>query len=183
MNRRKFIQKTIGSVLLLAMVIWPIQGCTDTTENILNTVINSSLAVIKVADPNASWLPEFASAVAALEQAETDWKGGSPIAVVESALATLEAVTAQIPLTAVYSPLIDVLVAGIDAVLATLPSTAAPVANARTIALTANPHRGRVVLNQPKHVGKLSIQSHVAAYKAQWNDIAKSNVKLVPAEI
>jgi hypothetical protein len=178
-------KKIVASLALAAIVLFPLQGCSkDTVENELNAVLNASEAVVKVAEPNAAWVPAFDNAITALEQAETQWNGGGDVAVVEGALATLEAVTAQIPLTAVYSPLIDVLVAGIDSVLAALPISTASVAKAHAVLpAVANPHRGRVALAQPKHVGKLSIQSHVDAVKAQWNGIVKSNPKLAAAKL
>jgi hypothetical protein len=72
-------------------------------------------------------------------------------------------------LTAVYSPLIDILVAGIEAVLSLIPvSKTAVTANA---AFVSNPHKGR---------------AHVSSVKdsvSQWRAVVKANPALVAASI
>jgi hypothetical protein len=171
MNRRTFVRVGTlagGCTLLVPSLL--LEGC-ESIKDLLNVVLASAEAIVKVAEPNASWLSEVSNAVAALEGAESNWEGGSPISIVESALNTLEAVLGVIPLTAVFSPLVDVLVAGIEAVLNAIspaPSTtAAPAVAPR--ATVANPHRGRVTL-KPAH----AFQTRAGAYKQQFNAAAKA---------
>ena len=174
MNRRRFLTRSILAAGTLAVAPSLVTGCTaNEAEGVLNTVINSALAVLKVVEPAASWLPSFAGAIAALQQAETLWKAGGAVNIVESALATLEAVTAAIPVTAVYSPLIDILVAGIDTVLGLLH----PAQPASALAGT-NSHRGRASLSKPHF-----LQTRVGAYKSQWNDAVKANPALAAAKL
>ena len=92
--------------------------------------------------------------------------------IIIDALNTLEAVVAVIPFVAVYSPLIDVLVAGIEAIINYFnpPSVALKVAR-------NDPHRGRVQLIAPHF-----LQSHQAAFAAQW-DTAAESAGLVAAKI
>lgn len=173
MDRRTFVRNTalagVGAIMAPELT-----GCTDTTINILNTVIQSAEAVLVVMEPNASWLPAFKAAIAALKTAETTWTAGGPVTVVVNALNTLAAVAAVIPLTEPYSALIDVLVAGIEAVLVALHGkTATPVAMT-----SAGPHRGRAQLTKPHF-----LQSRVTAYGNQWNAIVKANPALAGAEL
>lgn len=177
-NRRKFLSG-VSILSASSLVTLPLTGCSPEDVNILNTVLASAEAVLAVAEPGASWAASFASAVTALKNAETSWQGGSPVSIVISALNTLAAVSAAIPVTAVYSPLIDVLVAGIDAVLTALPvSTAATISRVGISNAAGNPHYGRASLRKPHF-----LQSHVGAYKTQWNDIVNSNPKLSAAKI
>ena len=129
LTRRQFgkgISITIFAAMTPGIVV--LEGCTlsmQEIENLINTALNAANAVLKVAEPGAPWVADFSAAITALEQAEASWKAGGTVAIVEAALNTLAAITAVIPITAVYSPLIDILVAGIDAVLSALPVTIA----------------------------------------------------------
>lgn len=171
MNRRQFL--TNSTATAASLFVLPMVGCTDNALNILNTVIDSALAVLKVAEPNAPWVSSFNDAVNALKSAEASWKGGSAVTIVISALNTLAAVAATIPLTMVYSPLIDILVAGIDAVLLALPQAASA-----KLSASHNPRVGRVALKKPH-----ALQSHVGTYKKQWNDIVDAVPSLAAAKI
>lgn len=169
MNRRNFLKSSASSLALVAVsaaVTLPLTGCDNATD-ILNTVLNSADAILQVAQPGTAWAAQFHSAIVALESAEADWKAGSAVAIVISALNTLAAVASVVPISAPYSPLIDVLVAGIDAVLTALaPSN--PVAASAQLKLRATPnvHYGRVTLH--KHI----LQTNVGAYKKQFNEAA-----------
>ena len=161
--------------ILSAPMIVPVTGCTSSQiESAVNSVISGTESILKVVEPNAPYTAQLQSALNALVAAEASWKGGSPVSVIESALATVEAVTAVIPLTASYSPLIDVLVATIDAALSLIPPSAA--VSARVVA--ANPHIGRVTLAKP-HL----FQSRKAAIEEQWNAIVDANPSLAAAKI
>lgn len=128
MQRRDFVKRVtaIGVVLIASPAALVMEGCTVNVTALLNTVLDAGEAIIKVAEPNAPWLQSFESALAALEQAEAQWSAGGAVQIVISALNTIEAVLAVIPVTAVYSPLIAVLVAGIEAVLTALFPQPAP---------------------------------------------------------
>ena len=104
--------------------------------------------------------------VRALQAAEATWTNTGTVSVIIDALDVLEAVCAVIPLTALFSPLIDILVSGIEAVLAAMTSQTAQVLNLRA-KYVANPHHGRVTLNKPHF-----LQTHQGAYHKQWNDMA-----------
>jgi hypothetical protein len=157
-------------------------GCSAAQiENSVNTVLSSAEAIIKVADPAAPWLGSLASSIAALQQAEAQWKAGGPVAIIDSALNTVAAVLAVIPVTAVYAPLIGILVAGIEECLALIPqptqAAQAAALTAHAMVASANPYHGRVALNKP-HV----FQSATGAYKAQWNATATA-LNLAQAKI
>lgn len=146
-------------------------GCSQTdVTGLLNTVIASGEAVLAVAEPGAPWATSLRNALAALQTADTQWKAGSPVAIIIDALNTVQAVLAVIPVTAVYSPLIGVLVAGIEAVLAALPApTSSSGLEARRAALRS-PYLGAVKLNGRS----LAHPTYSGAYKAQWNAKAKA---------
>lgn len=167
MNRRQF-GKNVALAGLAVAFMPALDGCSgNEVESLINTVADSALAVIAVASPGSPWITPLTNAVAALKAAEATWIGGGAVAVVEQALGTIETVLAAIPLTAVYAPLVAVLVAGIDAVLNALPVSVA-VTQAKFKA-TTNPYHGRATLKK-RHL----FQTRVGAYKGQWNNEAKS---------
>lgn len=171
--------------------VFVLEGCTLSMaeiENLINVALNAANAVLKVAEPGAPWVADFSAAIAALQQAEASWKAGGAVAIVEAALNTLAAVTAVIPITAIYSPLIDILVAGIDAVLNALPVTMAvppptPTAVAQTIQahIDASPirydHHGRV------KVTNLFGKPTVGAFESRWRGVVAKNPALAAAAI
>lgn len=159
----------IGLFTLATLPFASVVGCSSSTVvNELNVVLTEATNVISVADPTASWGPELKSAVAALKTAETSWQSGGAVADVTSALNTIVAITAVIPLTAAYSPLIDVLVAGIEAVLVALPANALLTANYATMA-AGNPHVGRY------HMVHHFMHSSAGDFRKNWNDVAKQS--------
>jgi hypothetical protein len=162
-SRRGFIKS--GTVGGLAIVISPAllftSGCSVDVKALLNTVIESAEAVIAVAEAGASWVTPLENAIAALIGAEQQWEGGSPIAIIESALETVEDVLAVIPLTAVYSPLVAVIVAAIDAIL----NVWAPVSLKATA--VANPYHGMVSFKP-----SFAHPTWQGAYKALFNRTA-----------
>ena len=144
-------------------------GCVLTPANVkslINVLITSIENILKVAT-NAPWEAQLSAALVALQTAEMNWTSGGAVAIIDDALNTVTDVLAMIPLTALYSPLVDIVVAGIEAVLAVLPvGVALPKLRA---AISNNPHHGRVVLNKTS----LRHETPQGAYKAQWNDICK----------
>lgn len=167
MTRRNFGKGTLSTIATLAIagtVTLPIAGCSFSVTGMINTVIASVEAILKVAEPNASWVASLEAALAALQTAESTWQAGGAVTIVEDALNTIEAVVAVIPLTAPYAPLIAVLVAGIEAILNYFsPSTSAARSGNKNIYI------GRVSLRKP-HL----FQTQVGAYKEEWNDTARS---------
>ena len=168
MNRRSLLKSLTA---LSAVAILPIAGCAFSVKGVLNVVISAVQGLLRVI-PQSALTVNLANALAALEQAEATWETGGAAAIIIDALNTLEAVVAVIPFVAVYSPLIDVLVAGIEAIINYFnpPSVALKVAR-------NDPHRGRVQLIAPHF-----LQSHQAAFAAQW-DTAAESAGLVAAKI
>lgn len=169
MQRREFLKRTagIGALVAVAPSALLVEGCSVNVKALLNTVINSAEAIIKVAAPNAPWLQPLESAITALQQAEQQWSAGGAVQIVISALNTVQAVLAVIPVTAVYSPLIAVLVAGIEAVLAALVPQPAP--TPVTLNAARNPYltTNKVALAKPH-----TFQTYQGAYRSQWNATA-----------
>lgn len=165
MQRRSFL-KMSGSGLAIAALTPTglfMSGCSFSVTGMVNTILNALEAILKVAEPNASWLPSLQSAITALETAEQSWQTTGTITVIEDALNTVAAVCAVIPLTEVYSPLIDVIVAGIEAVL----NYFSP-AGVATMKAVADPHLNRVVLKKPH-----AFQTYQGAFKDQFNETAR----------
>ena len=175
MNRRNFLKVSVaGAVLATAPTL---EGCTSSeVVNAINTVLKEAAAVLAVADPGAAWESELQQAIGALMTAEQQWQSGGAVQIVDDALNAIVAITAVIPLTAVYSPLIDVLVAAIEAVLALLPAAVSSVATKLTreqmekSSATGNSHIGRYKMktywDHPTVSGR---------FKCNWNDVAKAN--------
>ena len=141
------MKKLLSSVLVVLVFTFftlPISGCSAATViSEINIILTEATNILVVADPGATWVPELQSSITALKTAESSWQAGGPVTDVIDGLNTVELITAAIPLTARYSPLVDVLVAGIEAVLTALPQPAGlPV----KLAYVPNPHIGRVKL-------------------------------------
>jgi hypothetical protein len=165
MNRRTLLKSAAAAgALALLPIALPVAGCTFVAKGLLNVVISAVQSILKVAS-SASWATELSNALAALVNAESTWETGGAAAIVIDALNTVEAVCAVIPLTAAFSPLIDVLVAGIEAVISYFAPQPAPASNA--LGLASNPHRRRVALNKPHF-----LETREGAFKAQWNQVA-----------
>ena len=115
--------------------------------------------------------------MAALKSAEQGWIGGGAVQIVIQALNTLAAVAAVIPFTAVYSPLIDILVAGIDAVLEALPASTSVPYKGPEITGTTYDHHGRVSIHN------FFGQPSTRVYKDKWNKVVASNPALAAARL
>jgi len=171
MSRRDFgrsaVVLLVGSALGGAALL---EGCTSSQViGEINTILQQAAAVLAVVEPNAPWVTAFKNAVAALMTAEQQWQTGSTVQLVIDALNTLVAITAVIPITAPYSPLIDILVAGIEAVLAALP----PSSNSAGIKSTAggNPHVGAYKF--PQHWYRKT--PNAAEFKSCWNQTVQAH--------
>jgi hypothetical protein len=169
MNRRSFVKlSSLATAALLLPATLFTAGC-DYAKSLLNTVISAVQAILKVAEPTAPWAVSLSNALTALVNAEAQWSAGGAVAIVIDALNTIENVLAVIPQTAVFSPLIAVLVTGIDAVLAVLVPTVATAVVKPKVTLAKNPYKGAVPLRKRRFY-----QTHSEAFKSQWNDLAGS---------
>lgn len=164
MNRRKFFA---ASAATAAVLILP-TGCAFSVTGTINVIISAISGILSYVGGTAPWVADLQAALTALQNAEANWKAGNTSALIIDALNTVEAVLAVIPLTAIYSPLIDVIVAGIEAIINYFapPATAMVLSKPRATILN-NPHKGRVTCKQP-HL----LQSYAGAWKAQYNDVA-----------
>jgi hypothetical protein len=157
-----------GMAIVAAPSMLTMEGCnTAQLEAYLNDVLDSAVKILALTSATDSWYKGLVAAIAALKATESGWSGATATADIISALDTVEAVMAAIPLTAVYSPLVDLAVTAIELILTTFVSTSNPVALPKALAM-GNPHRGRVALRQPHF-----LQSRSGAYKSQWDDTAK----------
>ena len=180
-SRRRFLKfcSAVGAAVATGASVFQLEGCSFNVADAINTVLNSALAILKVAEPNATWTASLASAIAALQQAETNWQAGGVAAIVIDALNTVEAVVAVTPITASYAPLIDILVAGIEAVMRAFGLT-------KQLPPMAMSKRG-VIVNS-SHYGRATISTSFAhptwqgAYRHQWNAEAAA-LKLPQAQI
>jgi hypothetical protein len=167
MNRRDF-GKAALAVSVAGPALLSIDGCsTSTVVQDINVVLNEAENVLSVVASDAPWLSDFKAAIAALQTAEAAWQGGGAIQIVIDALNTLVAVTAVIPVTAAYSPLIDVLVAAIVDVLALLPASSSS-AKLKATAV-ANPH-----VNAYKISHRWG-RTPAGDFKAAWNSVASAH--------
>lgn len=170
LSRRSFFKFAAAGVAMLAVApSMLITGCAVNVKALLTTLIASIQGLLKVVAPSESWAANLASALGQLSTAVASWTAGGAVHLVEEALNAVQAVLAVIPLTSIYSPLVDVIVAGIDAVLNVLVPTPAPAAR-------PNVHAGRVTL----HRG--TFETWQGAYKKQFNKAAAAT-GLVNAEI
>lgn len=172
MDRRMFMKSASigGAIALVAPAALSVEGCTvssATLKSYLNTVLDSAEKILALSSSTDSWFSTLSNAIAALKATEAQWDGSTAVAAVVSALDTVEAVLAVIPVTSGYSALIDLLVSAIEAILTTFVSTS----KTKTVKFNAlamqNPHRGRVPLKSPHF-----LQSKPGAFKSQWNTIA-----------
>lgn len=177
MNRRYFL-RTFGWFVLV-FVILPtsalMSACSgESVQTALNTILSSIIAILGVADKTASWYQALVNAFAALKGAETGWQAGGPVVLIDDALNTVSAVLGEIPVTAIYAPLIAILVAGIEACLALIPqptpAAAAKSFNAHAQRAANNHFYGKVALDKPS----LLHPTHEGAYRHQWDSTAKA---------
>ena len=163
LSRRSFGKSMVGAagLTLVSGGALLTEGCSSQQViNEINVVLQQIAGVLAQVEPNAPWAQELRNAISALLSAEQQWQAGGAVQVVVDVLNTIVAITAVIPITAPYSPLIDILVAGIEAILAALPqSTKAE----RTASSLGNPHVGRTVI---KH---RLLHSYASDCRTQWN--------------
>jgi hypothetical protein len=168
-TRRQFGKSAVGVLGITALGgVSLAEGCTSSSViNEINVILQEAASVLAVVEPNAPWVADFKNAIAALMVAEQQWDTGGTVQLVIDALNTVVAITAVIPLTAPYSPLIDILVAGIEAVLAALPQS-------------SNNAGVRAMASGNPHVGRYQFQKHwyrstptAGEFKSAWNASAK----------
>ena len=173
--------------LALMILLFPLTagltGCSPgQAENEVNTIILQLTNIMAVAEPGASWVKDAANALNILKVAEANWIKGAAVQDVINALNTAELVIAVIPVTAPYSGLADVLVAGIEAVLALLlpppagaltgvQQQAREAASLPVGAASPNPHKWRASVSSAKDS------------KTQWNLLVSADPRLAAAKI
>lgn len=161
----------ICSLLLCAVMSAPtvaMTGCTVSAAQIeanINLISQQAASILSQIGDTAI-AADITAGVEKLKEAEAAWKGGGAVQDIISALNILEIAVGAVPLTAAYSPLVDVIVAGIEFILTNFVTTkAAPTGAVRAMALPGqyNPHKGRLVVKP--HM----MQSPSGAYKALWD--------------
>ena len=165
-TRRQF---GVGSMCAAVVGAMGSVGCTLSlagVQALLAVLIASIQSILKVAT-GATWAASLSSALGGLQTAEQSWKAGGAITILEDALNSIEVVLAVIPLTAVFSPLIDIIVSGIEAVIAVIPVN--PSVIKLRASLSTNPHHNRIPLRKPS----LWHETPSGAFKAQYNSMAK----------
>ena len=168
MNRRMFLQLSgTGAAVAVLTPATLLTGCAFSVTGTLNVVITAVQGILKYVGNTQPWAVELSNALAALQSAEASWQSGGTTAIIIDALNTLEAVCAAIPFTAVYSPLIDLIVSGAEAVISYFaPQTMRFIKPRATI--QNNPHKGRVALKGPSFLHP----TYAGAFRNQWNDTA-----------
>lgn len=170
MNRRTFLKSSgIASVIAVGPSSM-LEGCsTDTLKSYLNVVLDSAEKILALTSSTDSWFVSLTNAIAALKATESSWNFSTAVSSIISALDTLEAVLAVVPVTENYTKLIDLLVSAIELILTTFVKTGKMSVMVKAVSQN-NPHRGAVPLRNPHF-----LQSKVGAYKSQWNEIAEDN--------
>ena len=177
LSRRSFFSR--GAIAVGVLAIAPsllLTGCAVNIKQLLSTIVSQMQAILKVATPNASWLTDVESALVAVQAGISNWDSTGLLTEIDSALNAALGVLGTIPQTALYAPLVAVLVTGIETVLGLLltPSTATNPAQLAPLAqqaarVASNPYHGKVLLKKPH-----AFQTQLAAYKEQWNSTASS---------
>jgi hypothetical protein len=166
MNRRRFLATSAAVAVMPVSLIET--GCAFSVTGTINTIISALNGILTYVAGAAPWVADLQAALQALQSAETNWKAGNTPTLIIDALNTVEAVLAVIPFTAVYSPLIDIVVAGIEAIINYFAPQTVGIQYSRPRAtILNNPHKDRVALKEP-HL----FQSQAGAWKAQYNDAA-----------
>jgi hypothetical protein len=142
------------------------EGCSFSVSGTLSVIIDALQGLLKYIGGSQPWAVELSNALSALEQAEASWKTGGAAAIVIDALNTIEAVVAVIPFTALYSPLIDLIISGIEAVINYFAPQSMKFTRERAT-IQNNPHKGRVAL-KASHF----LQTPAGSFKQQYNDTA-----------
>lgn len=169
MNRRMFLKLSstgaaIGIVMPVALFT---TGCGFSAVGTINLVISAIQSILSYVGTSTPWASELEAALTALQQAEASWQSGSPIAIVIDALNTIEAITAVIPFTAIYSPLIDLIVSGIEAIINYFTPTTLVNYTKPRVTRSRNPRVGRVAIKAPG-----VLQTPLTSFKQQYNDAA-----------
>lgn len=168
MNRRMFLQLSgTGAAVAVLTPATLLTGCAFSVKGTLSVVITAVQGILKYVGNTQPWAVELSNALAALQSAETTWQSGGTTAIIIDALNTLESVCAVIPFTAVYSPLIDLIVSGAEAVINYFAPQAITYTKPRVTARN-NPHVGRVAIKGPSFLHP----TYAGAFKNQWNDTA-----------
>jgi hypothetical protein len=167
MNRRNLL-KSVGALFTVALlpITLPLAACSFSVSGTLSVIIGAVQGILKYVAGSAPWATDLSAALNALQQAEATWQSGGAVAIIIDALNTLEAVCAVIPLTMIYSPLIDLIVTGIEAVINYFNPPVASLSRPRATLLT-NPHMGRIALKTPG-----SFETQQGSFKQQYNDVA-----------
>jgi hypothetical protein len=171
MNRRVFLKLSSSGVAVA--VITPASllttGCSFSVLSTLNVITEAIEEILAYVGNTQPWVTALQKALVNLQQAIATWKAGGTEAIVIDALNTLEDVTAVIPFTAAYSPLIDLIVSGIEAIINYfIPQSSSMQFTKPRAESLKNPHIGRVVLKTPS----LFHPTYAGAFKAQYNDLA-----------
>lgn len=164
MNRRFFIKSATAGVATLGFApSLLLTGCAFSVEGMLNTIISAAMGVLQYVDPSLA--SGIQKAVTDVQTAITNWKNTGVVADLEQALNALVVIMGDIPLTAVYAPLVGLIVSGVEAVINYFGSAQAKA----KLAAIRNGYVGMIPLTPPH-----AFQTHQGAFKAQFNALAKS---------
>lgn len=166
-SRRHFTLGLAAAVTLPASLLET--GCAFSVEGTISTIISALGGILTYVGSSQPWAAAVQAALTALETQVAAWKAGGAAQYLIDALNAVAAVLAVIPLTAIYSPLIDLIVSGIEAIVnyfAPPTAGAGPMSMAKSPNAT-NPHRNRVPLKTPG-----MWQSPLSSFKQQYNDAA-----------
>jgi hypothetical protein len=169
-----------AGMLAIAPVAFVMTACGFSVTAVLNVIIGAVQGILRIAG-NVPWASELSQALATLQQQIATWKSGGPAALIIDALNTIEAIAAVIPLTKVYSPLIDLLVSAIESIITYFQNQGTSnrlVTFTRPRANVNNLHLGRVPCAKPDKLHP----TYEGVLKAQWNALADS-LQLSEAEI
>lgn len=167
MNRRHFLKLSGTGAAALALPMSLLEtGCAFSVKGVINVIENAAQSILAHFGSGSPWASELSAAIAALQQAEATWKTGGTAAIVIDALNTIEAVLAVIPLTAVYSPLIDLIISGVESIISYFAPTSMTFSRPRASA-QKNVHLNRIPLDHPH-----AFQTYQGAFKEQFNKIA-----------
>ena len=164
LNRRLFLKLSTSGAAIAVLTPMTIleTGCAFSVTGVLNVIENAAQSILNHFGSGSPWATQLSAAITALQQAEANWKSGGAIAIVIDALNTIETVLAVIPLTATYSPLIDLIVSGAESIISYFAPASMAAVKARN-----NQHYGRVTLTPPH-----AFQAYQGAFKEQFNKTA-----------
>ena len=151
-------------------------GCSPSqVENQINVLSQQITGLLAVAEPGKAWVVDLQKELPLLAQTEASWKAGGSVQDVINVLNEIELIVAVVPSTAVYSPLIDLIVTGADMVLAKFLPTITPAtpvtSSAKMGAMMVNVHRGRVQIRS------------ASDSRSKWAAVVKGNPALAGAAL